>query len=61
MELICSLGHQYTFIFLFNMFSEGLSPKGSFALKRDHWLLKSVLRFISEVRVSRLTALGGAA
>lgn len=60
MELIRSLGHQHTFI-LFNVFSEGLSPKGTLALKRDHRLLKSVLHFISEVQVSHLTALGDAA
>lgn len=61
MELICSLGHQYTPIFPSNMFSEGLSPKGTFALKRDHRLLKSVLHFVPKFQVSCLTTLSGAA
>lgn len=52
MELLFSLCHQYTFIFLFNRFSEGLSLKVTFALKRDPWLLKSVQHFISKFRLT---------
>lgn len=52
MELICILGHQDTIIFLFNRFSEGLSLKGTFALERDHWLLKSSLLFICKFRLA---------
>ena len=58
-DLIRSLQHQYTFIFLFDMFSESLS-KRHFCTQKGSPAIEPVLPSIFKVQVSCLTTLGGA-